>query len=299
MSSHELQSKITEVLKARTKAIQTMEYTLRWKTWKVLAGNPIPALRASARRISDQGFTGWHTPEAHPRTFEPRKCAHGTVPLANQVQLTGWLTPKTPTGGIDPNADPTHMYRLDDAVALTSWATPTVHDSGTGGASTGKRGARCLQREARLAGWPTPMVGSPAKYDESGKKIYNEAGNNDSSRKMLELCQPSAQNAAEQPLTQDMPCQGECVRAVQVGWPTPAARDFRDIRTNMHGQNARPLNEVAGLTSNSSTAETANLAESALNPAMSRWLQNYPVQWDRCSPGWKEWDLMQSLLARR
>lgn len=31
------------------------------------------------------------------------------------------------------------------------------------------------------------------------------------------------------------------------GWPTAAARDWRDGRSNMHGQNARPLNEVAML----------------------------------------------------
>lgn len=31
------------------------------------------------------------------------------------------------------------------------------------------------------------------------------------------------------------------------GWPTAAARDWRDGRSNMHGENARPLNEVAML----------------------------------------------------
>jgi hypothetical protein len=32
------------------------------------------------------------------------------------------------------------------------------------------------------------------------------------------------------------------------GWPCPAARDWRDGRSNQHGKNARPLNEVATLT---------------------------------------------------
>lgn len=31
------------------------------------------------------------------------------------------------------------------------------------------------------------------------------------------------------------------------GWPTPTARDWRDGRSNQHGKNARPLNEVAML----------------------------------------------------
>jgi hypothetical protein len=34
----------------------------------------------------------WHTPEAHERTHTPRKCGHGTIPLANQV---AWRTPDT------------------------------------------------------------------------------------------------------------------------------------------------------------------------------------------------------------
>lgn len=48
-----------------------------------------------------------------------------------------------------------------------------------------------LPSAANLAGWPTPMAGSPAT------ETYNEAGNNDSSRKTVAL----------------------------VGWATPAARD--------------------------------------------------------------------------
>ena len=32
------------------------------------------------------------------------------------------------------------------------------------------------------------------------------------------------------------------------GWPTTAARDWRDGRSNQHGKNARPLNEMARLT---------------------------------------------------
>jgi len=31
------------------------------------------------------------------------------------------------------------------------------------------------------------------------------------------------------------------------GWPTPAARDWKSSASNMHGHNARPLNEVARL----------------------------------------------------
>ena len=40
----------------------SIEYALTWKHWDMKSGPPICALRASARRTSDSGFTGWPTP---------------------------------------------------------------------------------------------------------------------------------------------------------------------------------------------------------------------------------------------
>jgi hypothetical protein len=68
--------------------------------------------------------------------------------------------------------------------------------------------------DSGFGGWPTPMAGPPAQ------KGYNEAGNNDSSRKTT---------------------------ALVAGWPTTSARDWKGDKSNQHGKNARPLNEVAEL----------------------------------------------------
>jgi len=89
------------------------------------------------------------------------------------------------------------------------------------------------------------------------------------------------------------------VNAAQLaGRPTPNA--MLGGSTNRSGKRKGELlmgGLVRGLTSCSSPAATARCAGSALNPAMSRWLQGYPATFDRCAPHWKEWDTVQKKLA--
>ena len=83
------------------------------------------------------------------------------------------------------------IYALRGSVRRTSandstgWPSPVVNDSkGSDYAySRGDHSKPCLKLGgvAKLAGWPTPMAGTPAQ------KGYNEAGNNDSSRKTVAL----------------------------------------------------------------------------------------------------------------
>lgn len=82
------------------------------------------------------------------------------------------------------------------------------------------------------------------------------------------------------------------------GWVSPTAVNYRSLKSNQHGKNARPLQEQAGTTTPSSTAETASPAASpTLNPAFSRWLMAFPETWDAASPNWLEWSRVQELIA--
>lgn len=290
-ASARLQSSLANRLRQRMDLNGSMEYSLTWKTRVTPAGRPICALRASWHRTSEAGCTGLPTPSAATNTEyaesaerEMTRETNGGGALSKLTvvcHLAGWPTARSTDRGRNRSEEAIAKAKLkggssslEDTVQLTQRErmvqAPETQDHLGTNVSRVTDWQPDLDRPLALAGWTTPMAGSPAKFDETGTKIYNEAGSNDSSRKTLELVS---------------------------AWPTPAARDFRDCRSNQHGRNARPLNEVAGLTTASSTAATGSLAESVLNPAMSRWLQGYPVAWDQAAPGSNEWNLWQQKLT--
>lgn len=105
MTSIELQRRIESSLKDRFLHFKNDLYRLTWKSWAMPSGPPICALRASVRRTSDNGSSGWPTPctpnggrsvstekmDATGRTADGRKHASG---LEHAVKFaTGWATP--------------------------------------------------------------------------------------------------------------------------------------------------------------------------------------------------------------
>lgn len=82
-----------------------------------------------------------------------------------------------------------NFMTLTDAAQMAGWTTPTTRDWKDSGADIKPRGDNGkerfdqLPRQANLAGWPTPMAGTPAQNGN------NAAGNNDSSRKTVDVCE--------------------------------------------------------------------------------------------------------------
>lgn len=180
----------------------------------------------------------------------------------------------TPAGRVIPalRARGRQASDSDFSGELLGWNSPTGTDHMGNGHRTDGRPK--LPGQAMLAGYPKPKANEKVQSPEAHAKGFYS---------LMEV-------------------------AELAGWATPAARDHKsesasvnfNAKRDAHSR-GKPLSYEAitlGATAASSPAATTNTAASALNPAMSRWLQGFPKTWDEKSPNYEAWLSVQEAIAQ-
>ncbi len=173
--SERLTSLIGERLKSATTMQGSPVFAFSWKSVATPSGRQICALRARALSTSDNGSTGWPTPNAGPQndgdtTWQARreamKAKHGNgngfgMNLGQAVTLTGWPTPKTSDmKGNCYETTETRRSELRKSAFLCGWQTPQSRDH-KGANLPGNElthNSRPPNEQVRLAAWATPVV---------------------------------------------------------------------------------------------------------------------------------------------
>lgn len=180
-----LQQRLENRLRARLDVDGSPEYGLKWKHWDMSSGPPICALRASARRTSDNVCFGYPTPNTAPEApnnstnrgdgaHRPRKTTQCLGEVAQMI--AGYPTPTTLTGG--PEQPGSKKARGSGGVSLQTvagWVTPSARDwKDTPGMATeainpdGSKRTRIdqLPRQAAIAG--AAAISSPVPTEKRG-----------------------------------------------------------------------------------------------------------------------------------
>lgn len=135
--SASLQRSLESRLRAKTQILGSTLYTLTWKPWVTPSGVSRSRLRASVRRTSEIGTTGWPTPNASNgdrsafadinKLFK-RMSENRQQNLQEIVALVGWpTTTATDASRGVKEARPWDTGKpLGQIVALASWATPAT-----------------------------------------------------------------------------------------------------------------------------------------------------------------------------
>lgn len=161
-ASADLSMSLANRLQVVTQTHGSTLYKLTWKEWATPSGLCRFRQRASVRRTSESGPTGWPTPVAN--TNPQPETKRGLQHVSGVARLTGWQTPvaNESTGsthcysGKNQDGSPKICLKLPGSVLLAGWVTPTTRDwkdtSGMTAQRDGKERLDQLPRQTYTAG---------------------------------------------------------------------------------------------------------------------------------------------------
>ena len=156
MTSQEFQERLTLKMMERLEGLGSTLYSATWKAQVTPAQRLLFRVRASVRRTSETGSTGWVTPAARdwkdsPGMVAQRDGKDRLDQLPRQAYLAGWPTPSANE----------FAHANEEKMLARREACKERTGNGNGFGLT-------LANCAAFAGWPTPLVGStsPAAHGQ-------------------------------------------------------------------------------------------------------------------------------------
>lgn len=184
LESDALQQSLESKLQAKMQTLGSTLYALTWKPWVTASGRSRSRLRASVRRTSGTGSTGWPTPQTSDCTGGGQakramgETRHGSN-LNDFAMLAGWPTPNSsivdakPRPPIIGNRKPTdpQISTADIAVHLCGWQTPLASD----GQVTQGQTADFIKGRTALSASECLPTDQPARLTASGEMLIGSA----------------------------------------------------------------------------------------------------------------------------
>ena len=185
-ASADLSMSLANRLQAVTQTHGSTLYKMTWKEWDTPSGLCRLRQRASARRTSESGPTGWPTPTASSVTGAGTSGRQGGMNIQTAAMMTGWPTPTTIDNnqvrglGAAANA-PNRGSTLGGAARMAGWVTPTSRDwkdsAGMTAQRDGKERLDQLPRQAFMTGWPTPTTSNTRSPSvDAAMNMYRQDG---------------------------------------------------------------------------------------------------------------------------